>query len=64
MTDVTGRVSAVKQIGVGLSQLSEGDLKHRIETEFIPVLEPLRVDFNASLEALERRYPRSAAIRS
>ena len=54
MTDVTGRVSAVKQIGVGLSKLSEGDLKHRIETEFIPVLEPLRVDFNASLEALER----------
>jgi methyl-accepting chemotaxis protein len=54
MTDVTDRVSAVKQIGVGLSRLAEGDLEHRIGTKFIPALEPLRVDFNASLEALER----------
>jgi methyl-accepting chemotaxis protein len=54
MTDVTGRVSAVKEIGVGLSKLSEGDLVHRIDAEFIPALEPLRVDFNASLEALEQ----------
>jgi methyl-accepting chemotaxis protein len=54
MTDVTGRSSAVEQIGVGLSKLAEGDLEHRIETEFIPAFEPLRVDFNASLGALER----------
>jgi methyl-accepting chemotaxis protein len=54
MTDVTGRYSAVEQIGVGLSKLAEGDLEHRIETEFIPALEPLRVDFNASLGALEQ----------
>ena len=64
MTDVTGRVSAVEQIGVGLSQLAEGNLEHRIETEFIPALEPLRVDFNASLGGagtVDAR--RSAAIR-
>ncbi|MGA2495402.1 MAG: PAS domain-containing methyl-accepting chemotaxis protein [Roseiarcus sp.] len=54
MTDVTGRYSAVEQIGLGLSKLAEGDLEHRIETEFIPALEPLRVDFNASLGALEQ----------
>jgi len=54
MTDVTGRVSAVKEIGVGLSKLAEGDLVHRIDAEFIPALEPLRVDFNASLGALEQ----------
>ena len=54
MTEVTGRVSAVEQIAKGLSALSEGNLEHRIESEFIPVLEPLRVDFNASLDALER----------
>jgi methyl-accepting chemotaxis protein len=54
MTDVTGRYSAVELIGVGLSKLAEGDLEHRIETEFIPDLEPLRVDFNASLGALEQ----------
>ena len=54
MTDVTGRVSAVNQIAAGLSRLAEGDLEHRIQTEFIPALEPLRVDFNDSLEALEQ----------
>ena len=54
LTDVTGRVSAVKQIGTGLSKLAEGDLEHRIDTEFIPALEPLRHDFNASLGALEQ----------
>jgi len=54
MTDVTGRVSAVERIANGLSRLAEGNLEHRIETEFISALEPLRVDFNASLEALER----------
>ncbi len=54
MTDVTGRVSAVEQIATGLSQLAEGNLEQRIQTEFIPTLEPLRVDFNASLAALEQ----------
>jgi len=54
MTDVSGRYSAVNQIAAGLSQLSEGNLQHRIDTEFIPALEPLRVDFNASLGALEQ----------
>ena len=34
--------------------MADGNLEHRIDTEFIPALEPLRVDFNASLEALER----------
>jgi methyl-accepting chemotaxis protein len=53
ITDVTGRVGAVKQIGGGLSRLAEGDLEHRIKTEFIPALEPLRVDFNASMDTLE-----------
>jgi methyl-accepting chemotaxis protein len=54
MTDANGRYRAVNQIAAGLSQLAEGNLEHRIETEFIPALEPLRVDFNASLGALEQ----------
>ena len=53
-TDITGRVAAVNQIATGLSQLAEGDLEQRIPTPFIPALEPLRVDFNASVEALEK----------
>ncbi len=52
--DMTGRFVAVNELGAGLSRLAQGDLERRIETEFIPVLEPLRVDFNASLEALEQ----------
>jgi methyl-accepting chemotaxis protein len=54
MSDVTGRYSAVNEIAAGLSQLADGNLEHRIQTQFIPALEPLRVDFNASLEALEQ----------
>jgi methyl-accepting chemotaxis protein len=61
MTDVTGRVGAVKKIGAGLSRLAEGDLEQRIEEPFIPALEPLRVDFNASLEALENSMSAIAA---
>jgi methyl-accepting chemotaxis protein len=52
-TDVTGRVAAVNQIAGGLSRLAEGDLEQRITTPFVPELEPLRVDFNASMEAME-----------
>jgi methyl-accepting chemotaxis protein len=53
LSDVTGRVGAVNHIATGLSRLAGGNLEHRIDAEFIPALEPLRVDFNASLEALE-----------
>ena len=53
-TDVTGRVNAVNEIGAGLSRLAEGDLQQRIDVAFIPSLDQLRVDFNASMETLER----------
>ncbi len=52
-TDVTGRVNAVNAIATGLSRLAEGDLKKRIDVDFIPSLDRLRVDFNASIDALE-----------
>jgi methyl-accepting chemotaxis protein len=53
-TDVSGRAEAVNQIGAGLSRLAGGDLTQRLATAFIPALEPLRQDFNASMEALEK----------
>ena len=53
-TDVTGRVAAVNHIATGLSRLAEGDLEQRIATPFVPELESLRVDFNASMETLEK----------
>ncbi len=54
VNDVTGRVGAVNRIAAGLSRLAEGDLKQRIDGEFIPTLDRLRTDFNASMETLEQ----------
>jgi len=51
-TDVTERVRAVNEIGVGLTQLAGNHLDYRIETTFIPAFEKLRADFNLSLERL------------
>ena len=53
-TDITGRVRAVEEIAHGLSRLAQGDLKQRIDVAFIPSLDRLRVDFNKSVDALER----------
>ena len=54
VNDVTDRVGAVNRIAGGLSRLSEGDLEQRIDEPFIPTLDQLRLDFNGSLETLER----------
>jgi methyl-accepting chemotaxis protein len=52
-TNITGRVRAVREIAAGLTRLANNDLRHRIEKEFIPEFEKLRVDFNLSLEKLQ-----------
>src|SRR5271165_7158216 len=53
-TDVTGRVNAVNAIAAGLSRLAQGDLVQRVQAEFPPALDRLRVDFNTSVETLEQ----------
>ncbi len=67
-SDVTGRVGAVKNIAGALSQLAKGDLQQRLHDAFIPELEQLRVDFNASFETLAKSMAlitaTSEAIRS
>ncbi|ORE93961.1 PAS domain-containing methyl-accepting chemotaxis protein [Aurantimonas sp. 22II-16-19i] len=57
-TDVTERVEAVAEIGRGLGRLAEGDLSRRIETRFNAELDPIRVDFNRSLDTLEEALAR------
>ena len=57
MTDITGRVESVEQIGAGLARLANGDLQQRIETPFAHGLEQFRVDFNAALDALDQSMP-------
>lgn len=42
----------IAQLSDGLTQLSRGDLTHRIEEEFAPEFERLRTAFNSSIETL------------
>ncbi|MEF2071821.1 methyl-accepting chemotaxis protein [Consotaella aegiceratis] len=52
-TDVTGRVNAVNEVGMALERLAGGDLQQRIKNAFIAVMDPLRVNLNASLGQLQ-----------
>jgi methyl-accepting chemotaxis protein len=52
-TDVTERVRAVNEIAAGLAQLAENNLDRRIDTAFDPAFEPIRHDFNRSIEKLK-----------
>ncbi len=59
-TDITGRVDAVTAIGVGLGQVTEGDLSCEIAKPFIPALDKLRRDFNHSVETLRNARAEAA----
>ncbi|WP_083931659.1 methyl-accepting chemotaxis protein [Methyloferula stellata] len=59
-TDVTDRVRAVNEIAGGLAQLADNNLERRLDTAFIPAFEPLRIDFNRSLEKLQSTLMRIA----
>ncbi|GGD97910.1 methyl-accepting chemotaxis protein [Aureimonas endophytica] len=52
-SDVTPRVHAVQRLGQALDALAHGDLASRIEERFIPALDPIRMNFNASVETLQ-----------
>jgi len=49
-TDVTARKQAVAAVGEGLAKLAEGDLTVRIETQFQPEFEGLRMALNDTAE--------------
>ncbi|WP_081822237.1 methyl-accepting chemotaxis protein [Acidocella facilis] len=52
-TDITGRERAVQGIAAGLKELSANNLTYRINDLFIREFEPVRLDFNASLDKLD-----------
>ncbi len=52
-TDVTERVRAVNEIAASLAQLAENNLERRIDKAFDQTFEPLRLDFNRSVEKLQ-----------
>ncbi len=51
-TDVTQRMSAISQLGEALRGLSEGDLTKTVNSAFVPSMEQLRHDFNATVARL------------
>ena len=51
-TDVTDRVTAVNELAAALNELSENNLGVRLDRTFMPSLEKLRTDFNASVGKL------------
>ncbi|MFK0164543.1 methyl-accepting chemotaxis protein [Rhizobium sp. NPDC090279] len=51
-TDVTSRMSAISELGGALRSLSEGDLTKTLERSFVPSMEQLRHDFNATVHKL------------
>jgi methyl-accepting chemotaxis protein len=52
-TDVTDRVTVVKELGAGLARLSDCNIRQTIDDPFMPEFEPLRRDFNASIGAFQ-----------
>lgn len=48
-TDVSGRVTALQEIGAGLQRLSVADIRITIDEPFVEEFEHLRHDFNESL---------------
>jgi methyl-accepting chemotaxis protein len=53
-TDLTERMRQMSLVGEGLQSFSEGDLRVRVDEILMPSLDPLRIAFNASAEALNR----------
>ncbi|MFB2566814.1 methyl-accepting chemotaxis protein [Rhizobium sp. IMFF44] len=51
-TDVTSRMSAISELAGALRSLSEGDLTKTLQRSFVPSMEQLRHDFNATIERL------------
>jgi methyl-accepting chemotaxis protein len=60
-TNITGRVRAVTTVAAGLAELAQNNLEHRLAEAFEPAFEPIRSDYNASLERLEMTIARVAA---
>lgn len=51
-TDVTARVQNVEALASSLNDLANGDLTTKLAEPFVPALERLRVDFNATAQRL------------
>ncbi|OLP44593.1 methyl-accepting chemotaxis protein [Rhizobium oryziradicis] len=53
-TDVSARMNAISDVAQALKALAEGDLTRRLDNEFVPTMEKLRLDFNEAVTHLSR----------
>lgn len=60
-TDVTGRVGAISQVAGGMAALADSNLVHRLHDEFEPAFEPLRLDYNTSVNRLQATMKKVAS---
>ncbi|MFN7103002.1 MAG: methyl-accepting chemotaxis protein [Pseudorhizobium sp.] len=60
-TDVTGRVGAISKVAGGMAALADSNLVHRLHDEFEPAFEPLRLDYNTSVNRLQATMKKVAS---
>ena len=52
-SDITGRVRAISKVAGGMAALADNNLEYRLNEEFEPAFEPLRLDYNTSVNRLQ-----------
>nr|WP_306416232.1 PAS domain-containing methyl-accepting chemotaxis protein [Allorhizobium pseudoryzae] len=63
-TDITGRVRAISEVAVGMAALADNNLEYRLNEKFEPAFEPLRQDYNTSVERLQATMRKVASSSS
>jgi methyl-accepting chemotaxis protein len=66
-TNITGRVRAISEVARGMAALADNDLEYRLNEEFEPAFERLRLDYNTSVNRLQttmRKVTSSSSIMS
>jgi methyl-accepting chemotaxis protein len=63
-TDITGRVHAISEVAVGMAALADNNLEYRLHEQFEPAFEPLRQDYNTTLNRLQATVKKVASSSS
>ena len=66
-TNITGRVRAISEVARGMAALADNNLEYRLNDEFDPAFERLRLDYNTSVNLLQttmRKVTSSSSIMS
>jgi len=63
-TDITGRVQAISQVAIGMAALADNNLEYRLNEQFEPAFEPLRQDYNTTVNRLQATVKKVASSSS